>query len=398
MGAVRGKNKYLIEGGNPKLLKYPIKEGKQFGLTLEYHQGYNHANGSSFRKREKLDLYLISNPRTPQEREKNRRTIELARKIRWEREQEFLELREGYRLRKERKIHFFDFFDNYIENYTKKDIRMIQIARQRFWDFLAKHYPNLRQELFMPDQITQEMMKKFVDYLQTRSVGEGAKSILQRFKKVVRNSLQQGYITKDPCAGVHCVVDDQALVKDFLSQEEMQKLIATHYRHENPEVRKAFIFCLYTGMRWCDVRDLTFDNIDYANKRLRFNQDKTKHHSSKSWVNLPLTDDLLQLVGQPPKYFAKESPVFVLPKNAPQKSLQKWVDFAGIDKHITWHCGRHSFATNLMSNGTHDITIANMLGHSDLRYVQRYARVVDSMKVDAINSLPPLNIEKENSK
>ena len=61
---------------------------------------------------------------------------EVAKKIRQEREQELLESSEGYRLKKDRQINFLNYFQTYIDNYTKKDIRMVQIALQRFKDFL----------------------------------------------------------------------------------------------------------------------------------------------------------------------------------------------------------------------------------------------------------------------
>lgn len=388
----RGRNKYLIEGGNPKLLKFPVKDGKEFSLTLEYHFGYNRATGTSCRKREKLSLRLVANPRTPMQRQQNKDTIELARKIRWEREQEFLENREGYRLRRETRIYFFDFFDNYIENYSKKDIRMIKIARDRFRDFLNEYYP-MKPDIFMPDAITHEMMKKFAEYLQTRSVGEGAKSILQRFKKVVRNCMEKGYIKKDPCKGVTCICDEQGLRKEILSCDEIQRLMDTHYPGENGKVRDAFLFCLYTGMRFCDVKDLSYSSIDYSNKLLRFDQDKTKGHSSKSWVTIPLTDGLLKLVGQPPEGIGRDALVFNLPTyESCCKSMRRWIKRAGIDKHISWHCARHSFAVNILVNGSNIKTVQTMLGHSSLRYTERYLHVVDKQKEDAINSLPELKL------
>ena len=67
--------------------------------------------------------------------------------------------------------------------------------------------------------------------------------------------------------------DDQVLKKDVLSQEEIQKLMDTHYQFEKENVRNAFIFCLYTGMRFCDVKDLRYSNIDYANKLLSNSKD-----------------------------------------------------------------------------------------------------------------------------
>jgi site-specific recombinase XerD len=392
MAEKRGENQYLIEAGNPRLLKKPIKNNTEYSLYLQYQMGYNHDNGTSIRKKESLKLYLTANPRTPVQRQQNKETIELAKKIRREREQQFLENREGYRLKKDSKVNFLDFYQSYYDQYTKKDSRMIKIAGDRFKDFLAKYHP-INSNYIRPDAIDHEMMVKFAEYLQTRSVGEGAKSILQRFKKVVRAAVDQGVIAKDPCKGVSCVVDDQVLKKDILSLEEIEKLINTHYENEAPNVRNAFIFCLYTGMRFCDVKDLKYSNIDYSNKLLRFEQDKTKGHSARSWVAIPLNDGLLNLVGKPADGQTKESLIFNLASyESCCKSVKRWVKRAGIDKHISWHCARHSFAVNILNNGANIKTVASLLGHSGLKHTEKYTRAVDKLKEDAINSLPELKV------
>lgn len=93
------------------------------------------------RRKENLSLYLIEKLRTPAERQQNKETLELAVKIRAEREQEFKESMLGYRLKKDRNVNFLDYFQAYINDYTKKDIRMVQIALSRFKDFLKEHYP-----------------------------------------------------------------------------------------------------------------------------------------------------------------------------------------------------------------------------------------------------------------
>jgi site-specific recombinase XerD len=392
MAEERGKNRNLIEAGNPRLLKKTVKNGTEYSLYLEYQMGYNRDNGTSIRKKESLSLYLLASPRTPVQRQQNKETLELAKKIRFEREQDFLDNREGYRLKKEKGINFFDYYQSYIEAYTKKDIRMIQIAHNRFKDFLELYHPLLK-DFIKPDAITHEMMLKFAEYLQTRSVGEGAKSILQRFKKVVRSAVDQGIMAKDPCKGVVCVTDDQVLKKDVLSQEEIRKLMDTHYQFEKENVRNAFIFCLYTGMRFCDVKDLRYSSIDYANRLLRFEQDKTKGHSSRSWVTIPLNDGLLRLVGRPKEGENRESLIFNLPSyESCCKSVKRWVKRAGIDKHISWHCARHSFAVNILNNGANIKTVASLLGHSGLKHTEKYTRAVDKLKEDAINSLPELKL------
>ena len=89
------------------------------------------------------------------------------------------------------------------------------------------------------------------------------------------------------------------LRKDVLSPEEIQKLAACHYDNENPNVRRAFIFCLYCGLcfRVYD-KDLTYKNVDYANRLLKFEQSKTKGYSASSGVVIPLNDGLLSIIGE----------------------------------------------------------------------------------------------------
>ena len=83
-----------------------------------------------------MSLYLLESPKTQIERQQNKETLELAKKIRFEQGQELLERAEGYRLKKKRDVNFIDVFQTYIDNYTKKDIRMLVIALRRFIDFM----------------------------------------------------------------------------------------------------------------------------------------------------------------------------------------------------------------------------------------------------------------------
>ena len=239
--------------------------------------------------KENPSLYLTDKPHTPAERQQNKETLELAIRIRAEREQEFKESMLGYRLKKDRTVNFLDYFQAYINSYTKKDIRMVQIALSRFKDFLKEKY-TMNECSIKPELITKEMMEQFVAYLQSRSVGEGAKSIYQRFKKAIRYAIEHDIMLKDPCKDITCKVDSQMLRKDVLSPEEVQKLMACHYDNENPTVRQAFTFCLYCGLRLCNVKDLTFKNVDYANRLLKFEQSKAKEHSASSGVVIPLND------------------------------------------------------------------------------------------------------------
>lgn len=378
----RQSDPVIDEAGNPVL----YQSGKMAG-TPKYRVKH-------IRRKENLNLYLVANPKTPFDKNQNKETLKLAKKIRFEREQELLENKDGYRLRKDRQIDFLQYFQTYIDNYTKKDVRMLRIALQRFKDFLndTPEYTRFAKGI-KPEQMDKDMMIAFTEYLQSRSIGEGAKSIYQRFKKVIKYAIDHDDMTKNPCNGVSIKIDDQILRKDVLSLDEERKLISTHYNGENPNIRRAFILCLYCGLRFCDVKDLTFANVDYSNKLLKFEQNKTKGHSANSGVVIPLNNGLLSLIGEPTDEQSKDSLIFPLPSyEMCSKAVKRWVKRAGIEKHISWHCARHSFAVNILNEGANIKTVASLLGHSGLKHTEKYTRAVDELKQKAINSLPELDI------
>ncbi|HQB27775.1 MAG TPA: site-specific integrase [Paludibacter sp.] len=380
---------------NPKLQQNKLSDGR-LSLYLEYYLGrtqwVDESSGKTKikhdRKKEYLNLYLITNPKTPIERETNRKVLELAREIRSEKEQLLKAAKTGKRLAPTKKINFLDYYQSYLDNYTKADKRMIKASLERFKDFLKESYP-IYQSNIKPEQLSKDMMVEFVEYLESKSYGEGALTFYKRFKKVIKYAVEHNVISKNPCNGVICRVDENALKKDILSVDEMKKLLTTSYEGQNPEIKRAFTFTLYTGIRHCDIINLKYSNVDYSNKLLSFEQTKTKGKSSGSWVNIPLNDGLLALIGEKP---AKDDYIFKLPSQSMcLRALKNWTNKAQIDKNITWHSGRHSFAVNILNNGANIKTVASLLGHSGLKHTEKYTRAVDSLKETAINSLPKLN-------
>jgi site-specific recombinase XerD len=400
----RADNTYIISTestDNPKLGAKVLNDGRE-SLFLDFYLGFTQKisgkTGKEYmhpiRQREYLKLYLWQAPRTPQERQQNKETLELARKIRYEKGQELLENAEGYRLRKNRNINLFDWMKAYYEAYTKNDARHIKRAYTVFEDFLNEtpEYKKFCNNI-KPEQLTREMVVTFTEYLQHRFKGEGAHTLFARFKKVIKAAVEADVMRKNPCNGIIIKIDNGQLKKDVLSVEEMQQLINTHYAGESQVIRRAFIFCLYTGLRFCDVKDLTFANVDYSNKLLKFEQNKVKGHSAASSVVTPLNDGLLSLIGKPQSAENRDEAIFPLPSHTMcLKALRHWTKSAEIDKHITWHCARHSFAVNILNGGANIKTVASLLGHSGLKHTEKYTRAVDSLKEAAINSLPELKL------
>ena len=366
------------------------EHGEQVYYTSGAMEGKPKMKITHNRKKEHLNLYLIAKPRTPIERQQNKETLDLAKTIRTEREQELKEGILGYRL-KSREMNFWDFLQTYQNNYTKKDIRVVQLSVRRFKEFIAEEH-RLYTKTIKPAQITPKLMADFVEYLQSVCKGTGAITAWKRWKTLISNAVKDGVFKKNPCTGIVCTSDENILTKDILSMEEIKQLISTTYEGQNMEVRKAFIFSLYTGIRYCDVKDLAFKNVDRANRMLSFEQNKTKGHSKYSGVTIPLNDGLLSLIGERTNENPNEL-LFKLPSHTGcLKSLRTWTQKAGINKHITWHCGRHSFAVNILNNGANIKTVASLLGHSGLQHTEKYTRAIDRLKEDAINSLPELKL------
>ena len=395
-------------GDNPKLKKKVMSDGN-LSLYLDYYLGRirvtdeetGEVKSKVQRKREFLHLTLLASPRTPIERQQNKDILLEAQRIRLEREQELKEGKFGYRLKKSKEINFFDYFQSYIESYKKKDIRMIEIALHRFQDFLrdTAEYKKFQKRI-TPQQISREMMLAFTEYLQSRSVGEGARGIFARFKKVYKScGVKYKFSYTEPFTDVEgktisIKIDEKQLSKEILSLDEIAQLASTHYDNENPNIRRAFLFCLYAGLRFCDEKDLTFANVDFANRLLNFEQSKTKGHSANSGVWIPLEETHLKLIGEPSQPDNRRELIFPLPSyEMCLKALKRWVKRAGISKHISWHCARHSFAVNILNEGANIKTVASLLGHSDLRHTEKYTRAVDSLKRQATASLPPLKFD-----
>jgi len=138
-----------------------------------------------------------------------------------------------------------------------------------------------------------------------------------------------------------------------------------------------------TGLRWCDVKALTWGHIDLDTGKMDIRQEKTGED-----VSTPLNGAAIKLLGEPGK---PEGYVFNLPTaNGANKTIKAWVKRAKINKKITWHNARHSFGTNLIYQDVDVLTASKLLGHTSLRHTQRYVDAAAEMKQKATDKL---NIE-----
>lgn len=358
------------------------------GSTSYISEGSDKLKYRQERVRKSTGLTITTNPRNKKEKDANKEAYAIAEEMRRQHELELAGVAVIDKSDLQTGVDFYVFYEDYIDTYTKKDKKHVGRAIKYFKEYLGgiRKYRHLTKRLACND-ITKTMVEGYASYLLNRFKGEGPHTTFARFKKVVKRAVEEGAMIKNPCDGVTVKCDTGQLKKDTLTQDEILKLIGTHYEGENAEIRRAFIFCLFTGIRGCDVRSITFRNVSFDDRILKFNQRKTEGHSSSSIVQLPLSEALLEIIRKP-EFGNKDSRIFNLPTDTTCNiHLKKWVKAAGIDKHITWHCARHSFGTNLCENDENPMTIMALMGHSSLKYTNVYVRVRDKAKRSAMETL-----------
>lgn len=204
------------------------------------------------------------------------------------------------------------------------------------------------------------------------------------FKAGLKQAFVDGYLTIDLSAKIKGI-QEQETRREFLTVEELNTLVATPC--EQDTMKRAALFSALTGLRHCDIQKMQWKEIqiDGEQARLNFTQKKTK-----GVEYMPISSQVLELCGEPrkPNQFVFEDlpdPSWI------SKPLERWIKAAGITKKITFHCFRHTFATLQLSNGTDIYTVSKMLGHTNVKTTQIYAKVVDEKKEKAAKAIK-LNI------
>jgi len=205
---------------------------------------------------------------------------------------------------------------------------------------------------------------------------------LGALRHVCALAVRDGRIQSNPFVGIS--VKPSQAKKEFLTIPELEKLLDVACA--NPEVKRAFIFSCFTGLRLGDIKGLTSDQI--RDGYLHFTQAKTGAHE-----RLRLPGIALEIVA------GIDGRVFRLPGYKQlRRDLAAWVRDAGIKKRITFHCSRHTFATLQLTLGTDIFTVSKLLGHSDVRVTQVYAKLVDAKKDEAMDRLDHAGIGSSGGK
>jgi site-specific recombinase XerD len=308
------------------------------------------------------------------DRQKNRENMQLAEKIATKRAQELSANDYSIITDTGKNTIVAEWMQTFIDKYDKKDKRNMQGALNRFKDFLIEK--KLSGLTFA--RLTGDLIRTFQDYLRARSIGEGASSYFNRFKKMVKAAYRAKLLQTNPAAEVP-TRQGRAKRRDTLTMEEIKRLNDTPT--ESDQVKRAFLFTCMTGLAWIDVKLLKWKNISEG--VMTINRKKLSEEADAVTINL--NDAAIKLIGN---HGRKDELVFDLPTaNGCNKTLKAWVKRAGIKKKITWHNGRHSFGTNLIYLGVDVIVASSLLGHSTLKHTQRYVKAANELKQRATDKI-----------
>jgi integrase/recombinase XerD len=348
------------------LRKRALSNGMQ-SLFLDIYDGVNN------RQRENLKLYLHTKPRGELEREHNKQTKELAERIRTSREIQLNEEDHGLRDKAKRKTNLLEYWQNYIDTYQKKDIKPVAASLKYFKEFVGG------KTRMLPGEVTEQMCINFRAYLDGKLNGETPHDYFAKFKKMLRQATREGLFLKNPAADVQNP-KPEGIKKDILTLEEIKALAGAECG--NDHVRKAFLFACFTGLRWVDIVALKWGQIHNSEDGLQVH---VKQAKTEVDVKINLNKTAAKLIGE---RGGNDDSIFSLPSHTGMlKVLRVWGKRAKISKKITFHVGRHSFATNLILHETDIYTVSNLLGHSSLQHTAKYARVAKQLKEQAVNKL-----------
>ncbi len=204
------------------------------------------------------------------------------------------------------------------------------------------------------------------------------------FEAAINEAYKKGIITTNPAA----LVDEsekpqgEPAERGYLTAEELKILAAA--KSPNEQVKAAFLFSCFCGLRLSDIEGLTWGVICQDGDTWRV---ETRMQKTRQIIYLPLSDAARRYLPDRGNK-GPESLVFDLPKRpTTQWGVREWVKRAGITKKITFHCARHTFATLALTQGADLYSISKLLGHTSIATTQVYAAIIDEKKKAAANIL-----------
>lgn len=239
--------------------------------------------------------------------------------------------------------------------------------------------------------INREYCLSLIDYMRNTYICANGKKLSQYscigyfgcLRGALNTALREDIIAENPINKLNAEekIKMPESKREYLTIEELKALIATPCKRE--DVKSAFLFSCYCGLRISDVQSLRWVDIDTTDEQWRINLVMRK---TRQALYLPLSAQARKWMPERTET-ADADLVF---SNLPNEDycntvIKQWVKDAGIGKTVTYHVSRHTFATMMLTLGADLYTVSKLLGHTDVKTTQIYAKIVNKKKDDAIS-------------
>ncbi len=229
-------------------------------------------------------------------------------------------------------------------------------------------------------KVDHSFVTEFEFYLRSvrKCNNNSAVKYIKNFGKIIRICIANGWLDKNPFANYKSKIKD--VERDFLVEEEIEAIRIKEFPTDRLRVvRDIFIFSCFTGLAYIDVKNLTKQNITVGidGEKWIF----THRQKTESASNIPLLPAAQQIVDKykdHPQCINEERLLPILSNQRMNSYLKEIADVCGINKELTFHIARHTFATTVtLTNGVPIESVSKMLGHKNIRTTQHYAKIVD---------------------
>lgn len=373
---------------NVTLRKRTLPSGK-ITLYLDFFPPIYNAKTREFSRREYLGLYLISKPKNNIDKAMNSENLHKAEMICANRLNE-LNKQQIYTPFEQERLRLQEIGEKSFLQYLKQTAEIKTGNNAEIWKYAIIHFEKfLKNEDILMQEIDVTIIEDFREYILKAKclkkkdqflAQNTALSYFNKIKATLRKAYKKGLLQTDINAAVDSIKEQESQ-RNFLTMEEASRLFRTPCKKEI--VKRICMFSLLTGIRYSDIAKLTWEEVQYSKSEgyyIRFKQQKTDRP-----VTLPISQEAFEFLGEKETQYKRV--FYDLKKWDVDRLLPIWVKDASIEKHITFHCFRHTYATLQMAAGTDIFTVSKMLGHKNIKTTQIYTKIIDEKKRETTNKI-----------
>ena len=264
------------------------------------------------------------------------------------------------------------------KEYTESTVTKFDTSINRLKEYIRSCY---HRDDIMLAELDGQFIRDFDFWLKTEKHCQNNSALkhLKNLKKVVRIALANDWIKKDPFYGIHFKQEEVNV--EFLSREELDILMNKDFAIKRLEqVRDIFVFCCFTALAFVDVQQLSREHLIKDNNGalwIRKARQKTSQMCNIPVLSIP--QRILRKYEDNAECIKKGVLLPVISNQRMNAYLKEIADLCGITKRLTTHVARHTAATIVfLANDVSMENVSKILGHSNIRMTQHYARVLDS--------------------